>query len=351
MRRQMCLAGPNWTCCRPSWFRLCPSTNVLWPAEGVPIANQQQLLSGPDGQARWLLVSELPLKDARGRVTRLVGIYRDITEQIQMDAALQAERATLAQRVEERTADLIAANAELARAARYKDEFLVNMNHELRTPLNAILVLAESLLEEYGGPLTARQRKSVVTITESGQSLLALITGILDLARIGAGRLELIVDQVDVAELCMSSIEAFQAQADAKQLQISADLDSRVTHIVADPRRLRQILGNLLSNAIKFTPPAGAVGLSVVGAAAEGIARFTVWDTGIGIPAPDQQHIFEGFVQLDARLSRRYEGAGLGLVLAARLAELHGGKITVESAVGVGSRFTLTLPWHPEPAA
>ncbi|HWQ15998.1 MAG TPA: GAF domain-containing sensor histidine kinase, partial [Roseiflexaceae bacterium] len=264
-------------------------------------------------------------------------------------AALEAERAQLARRVEERTADLMAANAQLARAARLKDEFLANMSHELRTPLNSILGLSEALEEEVFGPLTERQRRSVAGIAESGRHLLALINDILDLSKIEAQQITLSLEPIDVGQVCEASLRLVTQSAQARRLSVEWSLDSRVTTLVADVRRLKQILVNLLANAVKFTPEGGHIGLEVRGDRAARVVHFTVWDTGIGIAPEAQERLFKPFVQLDSSLTRRYEGSGLGLALVARLAELHGGGVTLESSPGAGSRFTVALPWVEQP--
>jgi len=262
------------------------------------------------------------------------------------NAALAAERASLARQVAERTADLSAANAELARAARLKDEFLACMSHELRTPLNAILGLSQALQEEIYGELTSKQVGALQTIAESGEHLLGLINDILDLAKIGAGKMELTFEPVDAVTIAQASLRLTHQIAHEKHLQMVTRFDSTVQLLQADARSLKQILVNLLSNAVKFTPAGGQVGLEIVGDPTQGRVYFAVWDSGIGIAEEDLAHIFQPFVQLDGRLAREYVGTGLGLALVARLIDLHGGSIAVTSTVSQGSRFTVTLPWH-----
>jgi len=273
------------------------------------------------------------------------GIVRDITDRKQMEIALEKERTSLAQKVKEQTAELRAANAELARAARLKDEFLANMSHELRTPLNTILGMSEALQEEVYGVLNGRQLNALRAVEESGHHLLALINDILDLSRIGAGKMELAITSVDVGPLCQASLQFIKQTALKKRLKISSRFNSNVTTIRADERRLKQILVNLLSNAVKFTPEGGKVGLEVEGDTEHHVVHLTVWDTGIGIPQDSMEQLFQPFVQLDSSLSRRYEGTGLGLSLVYRMVEMHGGSISVESEIGKGSRFTVSLPW------
>lgn len=271
----------------------------------------------------------------------------ELLERQRAEAALLDERATLAQRVEERTAELRAANVELARAMRAKDEFLATMSHELRTPLTAILALSEMLGESIYGPLGPRQQKAVQGIEESGRHLLAIINDILDIARIEAGKLVLDLGPVDVEEVCMASLRLVTNAVQKKKLQVSTSFDVQVKHVYADERYLKQILVNLLNNAAKFTPDGGVIGLDVVSVPEEQVVSFTVWDTGIGIAQESMSRLFKPFVQLDTRLAREYEGAGLGLALVYRLVELHGGSVSVSSEVGKGSRFTLRL-WLPD---
>ena len=326
-----------------------------------------------DGSIRWVGGRTFPISDEHGQVYRIAGIFDDVTERRQAEEALQrahdqleqrvAERtmelerlnralresqATLARRVDERTADLSDVNAKLARAMRLKDEFLASMSHELRTPLNAILGTYEVLHEQIYGPLTPRQTTALERIEASSRHLLALINDILDLSKIGAGKLELVVDDVPVATLCDASLQLTQQQAIQKELQLTVRYDPQVTTIRGDARRLKQMLVNLLTNAVKFTPAGGTVGLEVLGDIETGVVRFTVWDTGMGIEPKDQARMFEPFTQLDSGLARQFEGTGLGLALVANMVELHGGGIEVQSQVGGGSRFTLLLPWHEQ---
>jgi len=260
---------------------------------------------------------------------------------------LECQVAELEQRVAERTSALSLANAELARAVRAKDEFLAAMSHELRTPLNSIIGLSEALQEDVYGPLNDRQLRSIAIIEESGRHLLALINDILDVSKIEAGKLELTVGPVAIEPVCQASLGIVRQLARKKRQTLSLNLDERVQAIQADARRLKQILVNLLDNAVKFTPEGGAIGLEVQADEEREAVHFTVWDTGIGISAENMSRLFKPFVQLDSRLSREYSGTGLGLVLVQRMAELHGGSVTVESEVGKGSRFTVSLPWRP----
>ena len=243
---------------------------------------------------------------------------------------------------------------ELQRASRYKSEFLANMSHELRTPLNSSLILAKLLSENREGNLSAEQLKFAQTIYGAGNDLLNLINDILDLSKVEAGRLELQPQFVSVHRLVDSLQRTFSPLAGEKKLAFEVLVEPDApTSMVTDNQRVEQILKNLLSNAIKFTE-AGNVTLSVQARPDDRLA-FAVKDSGIGIPEGQQDIIFEAFRQADGTINRRYGGTGLGLSISRELARLLGGTISVESATGQGSTFTLTLPakWTdvPEPTA
>lgn len=261
---------------------------------------------------------------------------------------LQAENAALQKRIDELETELNTAYADLARAARLKDEFLASISHELRTPLNSILGLSESLVEEVYGSLSERQIKPLRIIERSGRQLLTLINSILELIRLEAGKVALNIALCDIAFACHSSIQAVSEEARAKHIKLTLTLDPGIPMLMVDERRLKQILINLLTNGVKFTSEGGEVRLEVSGNAAQQTVFFTVSDTGIGIAREDMSRLFQPFVQLDGSLSRQYAGAGLGLVLSHRLARLLGGSITLQSEVGQGSQFTLAIPRNNE---
>jgi signal transduction histidine kinase len=267
----------------------------------------------------------------------------EIREEVERRRA--AERELL-----DKSKELSASNAELARGARLKDEFLAAMSHELRTPLNAILGLSEALHESVYGALNEAQTQAVVTVEESGRHLLQLINDILDLSKVQAGRLELDLESCDVAVLCQGSVRLVRESAQQKHQRLSVSIDPLVREARLDARRFKQVLVNLLANAVKFTPQGGSIGLDVTADPDAETISFSVWDSGIGI-APDQMpRLFQPFVQFDSGRAREHAGTGLGLSLVRRLVELHGGGIAVESALKQGSRFTVTVPL-PSPLA
>lgn len=253
----------------------------------------------------------------------------------------------LQRQLQRQNEELRFANAKLARAARMKDEFLANMSHELRTPLNAILGLSEALLEEIYGETNAAQQKSIQTIEDSGKHLLSLINEILDLAKIEAGKLKLEKTIVSIADVTQTCLRMIKELAQKKRIKVKTLFEQDVTTLNADERYLKQIIINLLSNAVKFTPENGSVTLAITGDAKKGLAQFIVSDTGIGIAEKDKDKLFEPFVQVKGGLNRPHEGTGLGLSLVYRLAEMHGGSVTLESEIDKGSCFTVSLPWQP----
>jgi PAS domain S-box-containing protein len=293
-----------------------------------------------------------------GQSARL-SVVRDLTAQKQaelekerMNAQLNeriAELTTLKlgleQRVAERTASLHQVNDDLNRANRAKDEFLANMSHELRSPLNSILGMSEILTDQLFGPLNAKQEQYIRTIAASGAHLLSLINDILDISKIEAGKFEIYPEPVSVSEICEASIAFIKEMAAKKAISLVSSFDTQATRLMADPKRLKQILVNLLTNAVKFTPTAGKIQFEVRSEPEQERLHFSVADTGIGIAPQDLPRLFQTFMQVDSSLARAQEGTGLGLVLVQRLTEMHGGSVSVESELGAGSRFTVTLPW------
>ncbi len=242
--------------------------------------------------------------------------------------------------------ELDAKSRQLEAASRHKSEFLANMSHELRTPLNAILGFSEVLLERMFGEVNAKQTEYLQDILGSGQHLLSLINDILDLSKVEAGRLELELGQFHLPTALDNALTLIRERATRHGITLTQTVDERVGEIVADERKVKQILLNLLSNAVKFTPEGGRVGVTAT--AINDAITIAVSDTGIGIAPEDQAAIFEEFRQVGRDDARKQEGTGLGLTLAKKFVELHGGRIWVQSQVGQGSTFTFTLPARPE---
>ncbi len=272
----------------------------------------------------------------------------NLFQQIQQELS---ERQQAEARLTESNYQLAISNEQLARATRLKDEFLANMSHELRTPLNAILGMTEGLDDGVFGDLNPQQHDALQTIDRSGTHLLELINDILDLAKIEAGQIELSRTLTPIGELCQSSLTFIRQQAVKKRLQLQLHVQFELPDLLLDERRMRQVLINLLNNAVKFTPEGGCITLGVTLESRTDLGgngqcvRFAVTDTGIGIAPADLKKLFQPFIQVDSALNRHYEGTGLGLSLVKRIVELHGGQVGVTSEVGVGSCFTLDLPY------
>ena len=234
---------------------------------------------------------------------------------------------------------------QLEAASHHKSEFLANMSHELRTPLNAILGFSEVLAERMFGEINEKQAEYLQDILSSGRHLLSLINDILDLSKVEAGRLELELGRFHLPTALDNALTLVRERATRHGITLTQTLDPGVGDLVADERKVKQILLNLLSNAVKFTPEGGHV--SVIVTATEDVVTISVSDTGIGIAPEDQAAIFEEFRQVGRDDARKQEGTGLGLTLARKFVELHGGRISVQSQIGQGTTFTFTLPRTP----
>ena len=232
--------------------------------------------------------------------------------------------------------------SELEAANRHKSEFLASMSHELRTPLNAIIGFSEVLKERMFGELNDKQAEYVEDIHASGRHLHSLINDVLDLSKVEAGRMELEVTRFDLPLTIDNALTLIRDRAGRHRIMLHLNVDPSIEEWAGDERKIRQVLLNLLSNAVKFTPDGGRIDIHATPVG--GGVEIAVSDTGIGIAPADQERIFEEFRQVGSDRSRKQEGTGLGLTLAKKFVELHGGRLWVTSELGKGSTFTFTLP-------
>ncbi len=272
---------------------------------------------------------------AGGLLTLLVAFL--VGAMIQRDSAIRRE-------VRRRTSELAQARDEAEMANRTKTEFLATMSHELRTPLNAVLGFSEVMRDELLGPLGQPHYKEYARdIYNSGSHLLSVINDILDVAKAEAGRLELYEEEVDLSLVAHACVQLVQGRAEEADVSIETSVPLDMPFLMADTKRLKQILLNLLSNAVKFTPAGGKVGLDAR-LREDGGIDLIVHDTGIGIAKQDLERALQPFGQIDSHLSRKYEGTGLGLPLSRNLAELHGATLSIESEPDKGTVVTVSFP-------
>ena len=261
----------------------------------------------------------------------------DLLRTFATQSALAIQNARLFQEIADKSRQLEA-------ASRHKSEFLANMSHELRTPLNAVIGFSEVLLQRMFGELNDKQDEYLKDIYASGQHLLSLINDILDLSKIEAGRMELAPAPFHLPTALENAVTLVKERAARHGIGLELDIDPRLGEVVGDERKVKQVLLNLLSNAVKFTPEGGRISLKAC--RRDGAVEIAVTDTGIGIAPEDQAAIFEEFRQVGSDDTRKQEGTGLGLTLAKKFVELHGGRIWVESELGRGSTFTFSLPFR-----
>ncbi|MBK8475510.1 MAG: PAS domain S-box protein [Opitutaceae bacterium] len=299
------------------------------------------------GATRIWELSSAPLGRLPDGRRLVISMALDVTERRRAEDEVRTFAAELENRVHDRTQELSTANERLRELDRLKSEFLSTMSHELRTPLNSIVGFTGILLKELSGPLNPEQVKQLGLVQSSARHLLALINDLLDLSRIESGRIELHPEPFDFAGVIAEVVAFLTPVAHQKALVLRSDCVPGPQPLVGDRRRILQVLLNLVTNAVKFTERGEVVITARVATCQLVVA---VRDTGIGIRLDQLPHLFEAFRQLDATAHRHYEGTGLGLHLCRKLLDLLGGAITVESAAGVGSTFTFTLPLAGAPA-
>ncbi len=298
------------------------------------MAQLVRVLIERDKRERALFLTQQSLRANEQRLSERVAELEQTRERLQQKT----------RQLEQLAVDLTQARNEAATASRMKSEFLANMSHELRTPLNAIIGFSDIIMSETLGPLRHdTYRAYAKDINDSGQHLLAIISEVLDLARIEAGRFELSEFVVDLGKIAASCARLVRERARGAGIELIVDLPESVPFVYVDEIKMKQVLLNLLSNAVKFTPQGGRVALSASEAEDGGI-QVRVADTGIGMRSEDIPVALEPFRQVDSLLTRRYEGTGLGLPLAKSIVEHHGGSLWIESATGKGTTVFVSLP-------
>jgi signal transduction histidine kinase len=292
----------------------------------VPLLREDRIIGG-------LVVRRKSTGEFRPEVIELLKTFAT-------QSVLAIQNARLFREIEDKSRQIEAAN-------RHKSEFLANMSHELRTPLNAIIGFSEVLGERLFGELNEKQAEYTDDILSSGRHLLSLINEILDLSKVEAGRMELELATFDLPSALENARTFVRERAVRHAITLNLSVDERLGDFIGDERKIKQILLNLLSNAVKFTREGGSINLSA--RQSNGAVEISVSDTGIGISREDQSTVFEEFRQVGGDYAHKKEGTGLGLTLAKKFVELHGGKIWVESEVGKGSTFSFTLPEKSSP--
>ncbi|HEX8118337.1 MAG TPA: ATP-binding protein, partial [Pyrinomonadaceae bacterium] len=297
--------------------------------DGEHVSAGQYKVVRRDGEERALSVSATPLRGEGGRAEGAVVVFRDITDDVR------------------RHDELLSAYGRLREHDRLKSAFVANMSHELRTPLNVIIGLCQLLARDPAQQLAPLQADAIGRMERNGRALLEMVNDMLDYSRLEAGRSALHLERIAPKEVIESVARGFASEAREKKIDLRVEVSNDVGEVSTDRRKLTQVVSCLVSNALKFTS-AGSVTVSA-GAAGQDRWYIEVTDTGIGISSDALAYIFDGFRQVDDRLTRSYNGVGLGLAITRRIVELLGGEINVESRQNEGSRFRITWPREAHP--
>lgn len=331
----------------PEDLRDFPPKTLTEIAEGFDVANAKGLVEkvrrAPESGVARIVVHFAGLL----QTMLFAGQKMFLTSQLHIEATLEQNRD-----LEERNLKLEQANQHLKELDRLKSAFLATVSHELRTPLTSIIGYSEMLAEGLAGALNGEQLDYVKTIMEKGETLLKLISSILDISQIEAGRVRLTFEPMDPVDLVASSVSSVKPQATKKGILLDMKAPAQPQQVAGDRDRLRQVIVNLLANAVKFTPKGGRITATLTEVARQpelnGMGyRILIEDTGVGIPQDQFDKIFHSFYQVDSSSTREFGGAGLGLAIVKSFVEGHGGLVRVASEMGKGSRFTLILPVQP----
>jgi PAS domain S-box-containing protein len=328
-------------------------SNLLFAAEGERRRGEIGLVDPETGLALPVEAISGKIFSEHGEVTAIVTVLHDRTEEIErarLYEELKKASALLEERVRQATSELVGQNEllrrqriELEQASAAKSQFLANMSHEFRTPLNAILGYTSLLLQGVSGELGAQQERNLSRVDSNARHLLAIINDILDISRIEAGKMPLHVSSFPIPALIQEVLAELEPLIQRSKLSVRVETARKLPPVSNDRAKVKQIVLNLVTNAIKFTP-SGSVIVSARHDPAAKEVEIAVKDTGIGIKSEDRERVFEDFRQADNSPAREYGGAGLGLAICRRLAQMMEGRVDLQSAVGQGSTFTLTLP-------
>ncbi len=333
----------------PDDLRELPASLAQATGEGLDLSKASELMQrirrAPEGTVSRVLAHFVSIVDA----LVFSGQKTFLTSQLHIEATRVSFK-----EIEAKNRELTRTNERLRELDRLKSNFLATVSHELRTPLTSIIGYSEMLSQGMAGPMTEEQTDYVRTILEKGESLLGLISSILDITQIEAGRVRLAFAPTDINEVVKQAVTSVLPQAQKKGVRVEALPIPGIRRPGIDREKIKQCLINLLANSVKFTPETGVIRLQVLPEAPAGMLppgmdglALRVEDTGVGIPQDQFERIFQTFYQVDQSSTREFGGAGLGLAIVKNFVEAHGGRVTVESEMGKGSRFTLALPFTP----